>query len=271
MTPDAVDQIPDCSRSSVLRMPARRSVGTASSPRRAPRVSSAGTPSWRSTQWSTLRIETPSSDAACSNGASSAAARSVQWASAPVPTAPETLPRAVRTMASATSIAPRHSFAALTGDQPTRCTPRGRSTAPVGSKARHHPDAARAAAVERSTSGFVDVATTAPGADKTLGTTSADVLPERDGPRTSVDRSAPAHAHPVAPRPRYNPRPARAASRTSAMGSAIVPRKPCADATGLMSVRNGRGTARSPKFFRSRHRRPGGAFASTSPTYPCTT
>ena len=61
-----------------------------------------------------------------------------------------------------------------------------------------------------STSAFVDVETTAPGAARTFGTTSDDVLPDRDGPSTSADRSGPAHAHPpVRCRGRSRHRPVR--------------------------------------------------------------
>ena len=60
----------------------------------------------------------------------------------------------------------------------------------------------RAAAVAPRTSGLVEVETTAPEAAKTLGMTRDDVFPERDGPRTRVDRWGSAHAHPPAPAPR---------------------------------------------------------------------
>ena len=95
--------------------------------------------------------------------------------------------------------------AAETGDQPTRCTPRGTSTVPLGSKSRHHPDCPRTGDVRRSTSGFVDVVSTAPRAASTFGTTNDEVLPDLDGPRTSVERSLPDHAHPRVDAPRTIP------------------------------------------------------------------
>jgi len=58
------------------------------------------------------------------------------------------------------------------------------------------PVSVRAGPVNRSTSGLVEVLTTAPGAARTLGITIADVFPERDGPSTRVERSGPAHAQP---------------------------------------------------------------------------
>ena len=76
-TPDVVDQMPDCSRSSVARMPANTSLATRSAPR-SPSVRRAGAPSWRSTQESTSRIERRSRAALCKIGAKSDVARSVQ-------------------------------------------------------------------------------------------------------------------------------------------------------------------------------------------------
>ncbi len=45
------------------------------------------------------------------------------------------------------------------------------------------------------TSGLVEVETTGPSATKRLGMTREDVFPEREGPRTSVERCGPAHDH----------------------------------------------------------------------------
>ena len=80
-TPDAVDQIPDCSRESVATMPASRSVAGASSPAPEARISRAGAPLWRSIQWRTSRMDSSSIAAAWSRVERSAPARSVQWCS----------------------------------------------------------------------------------------------------------------------------------------------------------------------------------------------
>ena len=49
---------------------------------------------------------------------------------------------------------------------------------------------------------FVDVETTGPRASRILGMTREDVFPEREGPRTRVDRCGPAHDQPPPPIPR---------------------------------------------------------------------
>jgi hypothetical protein len=105
-------------------------------------------------------------------------------------------------MASAIESAPSQFLAALNGDQPTVTTPFGGSIDALGSKSIVHPPLRLAAAVDARTSGLVDVLTTAPAAERTFGITNDDVLPDREGPRTSPDRSAPLHAHPPGPLPR---------------------------------------------------------------------
>ena len=85
-TPDAVDQIPDCSHESVVAIPDRRSVAGEPAPVRSSRISSASAPLWRSIQPRTSLMLRPSSAAACSRVESSAPARSAQcWS--PVRTA----------------------------------------------------------------------------------------------------------------------------------------------------------------------------------------
>jgi hypothetical protein len=66
----------------------------------------------------------------------------------------------------------------------------------------HHPDLRREALVRRRTSGLVDVERTEPVAASTFGTTNDDVLPDRDGPRTSAACSRPVHDHPPPEIPR---------------------------------------------------------------------
>ena len=63
---------------------------------------------------------------------------------------------------------------------------------PLGSKTKHLPRALRRKTVAASTSGFVEVETTAAGASRTEGITSEEVLPERGGPKMSMEPSGPA-------------------------------------------------------------------------------
>ena len=139
----------------------------------------------RSTQVRTVRMSAPSIAAAWSRGASSAWARSVQWdasaCTAPGPVEPTT------TSERAVVRAVRHEVHAGNGDHRSRCTPGRSTTDPDGSKRWHVPSVERVAMVASSTSGFVEVVTTAPAADNTLGMSSADVLPERGGPSTSTE------------------------------------------------------------------------------------
>src|ERR1700728_3378551 len=130
------------------------------------------------------------------------AARSLQWSSESGAHDPRPPRRVERTIAAPTLSAPSQLWLDCTGDHPTRRTPEDGSTVPLGSKSIVHPTSARARAVVLSTSGFVDVLTTAPGAAITFGMMTDDVLPERDGPSTSVERSDPEYAHPDAPKPR---------------------------------------------------------------------
>ena len=60
----------------------------------------------------------------------------------------------------------------------------------VGSKAKHSPTSERVDTVASSTSGFVDVDTTALPAARTLGMTIEVVFPERGGPSTMTECSA---------------------------------------------------------------------------------
>ena len=98
--------------------------------------------------------------------------------------------------------APSQSRAEFNGDQPTRTTPSTASIDEEGSKSIVQPHLVRAGAVNRSTSGFVEVLTTAPGATRTFGMTTDEVFPDRDGPSTRAERSGPVHAHPPPPIPR---------------------------------------------------------------------
>ena len=93
----------------------------------------------------------------------------------------------------------RTTGAATTGAAPRRVAV---ETVPVGSKRRHRPDRRRAAAVASSTSGLVDVETTAPGADNTLGMINDDVFPDRGGPSTSTARCGGAKHQPRSSWPR---------------------------------------------------------------------
>ena len=92
------------------------------------------------------------------------------------------------TMAAAMSMAPSHSAAALSGDQPIAVTPGGGDESPSGSKTMVWPEVRLRDAVAAMTSGLVEVSTTAPGALRTLGMITLDVLPDRVGPRTRVLR-----------------------------------------------------------------------------------
>ena len=112
--------MPDCSLGSVAAIPASRSVAGASSPAPAARISSAGAPSWRSIQWSTSGMESPSSAAAWTKVDRRAPARSLQWCS------PErdVIRRLAPTIASAVTTAASQLLAVVSGDQPTRSTSR---------------------------------------------------------------------------------------------------------------------------------------------------
>ncbi len=138
--------------------------------------------------------------AAWSSGASSAAARSVQWFSLVVP-----LPGRVQAaIALAITSASSQLEAAATGDQHSRRTPSGscRSEA-AGSNSHAWPTSDRAATVARITSGLVEVAITAPDAPITAGIITALVFPERGGPSTITALSGSARAQlPLRPRPR---------------------------------------------------------------------
>ena len=90
-------------------------------------------------------------------------------------------------------------------------------------------------AVARSTSGLVDVDTTAPGAPSTVGTTIDDVLPDRGGPSTSTACS---DARPR--RPDANPRPGtrqRTATDSGANGRQPLVDHPVAIVPGAAATR----------------------------------
>ena len=129
-------------------------------------------------------------------------ARSLQWSSLTGAHDPRPPRRVECTIAAPTLSAPSHVALETTGDHPTRTMPGVSSTVPLGSKSNVHPTSRRAGVVAASTSGFVDVLTTAPRAASTLGMMTDEVLPERDGPSTSVERSGPEKAQPEAPNPR---------------------------------------------------------------------
>ena len=133
-------------------------------------------------------MDWPPSAAAKSRGASRASARSTQWADS-VSDAPG---RAAWARACAMATAWSKVSQPTTGDQRSLVTQRGRDTEPLGSNTKARPKSIRRQAVAISTSGFVEVETTAAGASRTVGITRVDVLPERGGPMISVAVSVPA-------------------------------------------------------------------------------
>ena len=138
--------------------------------------------------------------AACSNGASSASARSVQWADSPV----RPSGRAAPAMARARTRDSSHVVAETTGDQRSRVTPAGARSVPLGSRSQQRPASARPLAVVASRSGLVEVTATAPGAASTFGMATPVVLPDRGGPSTSRACWGSARASPLAVVPRYS-------------------------------------------------------------------
>ena len=135
----------------------------------------------RSTQVRTVRMSVPSMAAAWSSGAISAWARSVQWVLPPRETdAADAEPTSTSEWAMAR--APVHSVHDWIGDHRSLREWRPWSVDPVGSNSQVRPMVERAAAVASSTSGFVDVETTAPLAASTFGMTSDVVFPDRGGP-----------------------------------------------------------------------------------------
>ena len=142
------------------------------------------------------------------------AARSVQWSdptSPPRPRPPDG--RVDPTRPRATNKASSQRAQPVTGDHRTRSTPAGAATVPLGSYSEARSVRVRAAsAVASSTSGFVEVDTTAPRAPRTVGTTSPDVFPDRGGPRTSTACSAGAHIGPADPGPEIQTAAARASA-----------------------------------------------------------
>src|SRR5665213_1811047 len=129
-TPEAVDQIPDSSRGSVARIPARRS-------RAVPvpsRALSGELPSRRLIQPRTVAASAPLSAAAW-RGARRASARSVQWLESEKPLSRRVAP----TSALDNRRAPSQVAAPVTGDQRRGVTPSGTSTVPDGSYNQHRP------------------------------------------------------------------------------------------------------------------------------------
>jgi hypothetical protein len=92
------------------------------------------------------------------------------------------------TVARAINSAPSQSPAQVTGDHRSSSTP-GTVPAPVGSNCHTRPNRSRHPAVASSTSGLVEVDTTAPACARTAGIITLVVLPDRGGPSRSAARS----------------------------------------------------------------------------------
>ncbi len=102
-------------------------------------------------------------------------------------------------------------------------TRRGGSTRPPGSNNRQRPTRLRAAEVACSTSGLVEVVSTAPPAAITFGTTMELVLPDLGGPSTRTQCSDGANTGPPGELPRKRPEPqARERARAAASAPARV-------------------------------------------------
>jgi hypothetical protein len=80
----------------------------------------------------------------------------------------------------------------VTGDHRNGTAPLGIVVVLDGSKTKQLPSCQRAWMVAASTSGLVEVETTAAGASRTQGMTMVEVLPDRGGPRIIMDASGPA-------------------------------------------------------------------------------
>ena len=192
------EKIEERSRASVCSIPASTSAAISESQSRSTPFASER--SWRSVQRSTSAIGRSVRLAACSSGASSAAARSVQWPSFVVP-----LPGRVQ---AAIALAITRASSQLRPPPPATSTaaapPSGsRRSEAVGSNSQAWPTSERAATVARITSGLVAVLITAPDAPITAGIITALVFPERGGPRTITALSGSARAQlPLRPRPR---------------------------------------------------------------------
>jgi len=91
--------------------------------------------------------------------------------------------------------APSHVCDEAIGEYPTRRTPAGVSTTPLGSNI-NVAQSRRDDASARTTSSFVEVAMTERDVVKRLGMMSDDVLPLRDGPSARTDRCDDARATP---------------------------------------------------------------------------
>ncbi len=156
--------------------------------------------------------------AACSSGARSASARSIQWAPSPRCA----VGRAVRVIALAVMRAASQSRHAGTGDHRKGRTPGGGLARPDGSNNQHWPTWSRAANVAAMTSGLVEVETTGPGATSAFGITRVVVLPDRGGPRTSMPCCGAANAGPIALDPRYSGDPAAATRARRVARSSVL-------------------------------------------------
>src|SRR6516164_1832570 len=218
--PAAVDQIPDSSRRSVSASPVRMSAAKSEpdpepdpepepEPDPEPAPNSTARPvsrSWRliqRTTWSTPPLLTA---AAWRRGARSASARSVQWLPSAGHPGGRTAAPAAPAMARAVRSAVSQFRQAGTGDHRSGVTPDGSGVLPDGSNSQHRPMPALASRVASNTSTLVDVDTTAPGAQRTLGMTTVLVLPDRGGPSTSTACCGGAKAAPAVPAPRYRGR-----------------------------------------------------------------
>ncbi len=156
--------------------------------------------SWRLTHLTTWPMPASVTAAACSNGARSASARSIQWAESP--RCPDG--RAAVDRARAVRIAISQSRQAGTGDHRSWVTPGGVGLVPAGSNTQQRPTSWRRAQVAASTSSLVEVDTTGPGARRMFGMTRDVVLPERGGPSTMTPCCGDAKTRPWVPAPRYN-------------------------------------------------------------------
>ena len=157
----------------------------------------------RSTQVRTVRMSVSSMAAAWRSGAIRASARSVQWVLPARESVAEAEPTSTRARAMAS--APVHSVHDWIGDHRSLREWRPGSADPVGSNSQVRPKVERAAAVASSTSGFVDVDTTAPLAASTFGMTSDVVFPDRGGPRIITECSGGTKRQPCRSPPRKTP------------------------------------------------------------------
>ena len=155
-------------------------------------------------------MSAPSMAAAWSNGAIRAWARSVQWDPSPWAGPRPWEPDPTSTSDLAIVRAGSHSVHDWSGDQRNGRSRADRATDSVGSKRKHSPTRDRASTVASRTSGLVEVETTEPLLDTTLGMINDDVFPERGGPRIITDCSGRTKHQPCSLCPRYTPCPASA-------------------------------------------------------------